>query len=114
METAQCQPQTVVSEIGEWKCEKDLDSRWEFTRNGKLYTTYIGTDSFDSYTYEILSTKPICPDVQLAVEPNIKYLKIIDDEDGQISCFYIYALNDNRFTVMDALSGHILPFLRVD
>ena len=109
-----CQPKPVVSEIGVWKLEQDLKSRWEFTTSGKLYTTYIGTDSFDSYQYEIESTKPACPNVQLAVEPNVKYLRIVDDEDGDVRCFYIYALNNERLTLMDALSGKVAPFIRVE
>ena len=108
------QPQKIISEIGEWKLEEDEKSRWEFKSNGKLHFTYLGTNSFHSFTYEILTSKPVCPDVQLAVEPNVKYLKIVNDNDGDVRCFYIYALNNERLTLMDALSGKVAPFIRVE
>ena len=111
---ASAQPQVIISEVGNWKCEKDLKSRWEFKSDGRLVKTYQGTDARLSYSYMISETKPACPNVQLAVEPNVKYLKTINDKYGNVDCFYIYALNEQRFTVMDALTGHIFPFIRVE
>ena len=109
-----CQPKPVVSEIGEWKLEDDLKSRWEFRWDGKLRKTYLGTEMLLTHSYQITTNQPTCPDVQLAVEPNVKYLKTISNKNGSIRCFYIYALNSERLTLMDALSGQIYPFIRVE
>ena len=99
---------------GKWKDEKDEKSIWEFRSDGKLYSTYEGFDEVDVYTYNITSTPPICPDAKLSNEQNIKYLKLVDQQDGDISCFYIYSLNENRLTVMDAVTGHIFPSIRIE
>ena len=109
-----CQPQLIVSEVGEWKLEDDERSRWEFKSNGKLHTSYQGLDAFDSYSYEISTNKPHCPGMEIGEKPNITYLKVVDDEDGDIGCYYIFGLNDKRLTLIDAWSGDIAPFIRVE
>ena len=109
-----CQPQLVVSEIGEWKEEGDFKSRWEFTNTGKLLSKYIGSNVVHSYSYKITATKPVCPGMEIGEKPNITYLKIVDDRDGDIGCFYIFGLNDKRLTLIDASTGQIAPFIRVE
>ena len=80
-----------------------------------MYATYEGFDFVHVYRYTISTTPPICQDgVSLAIKENIQFLQIIDEDDGDISCFYIYALNESRFTVMDALSGEVFPSVKVE
>ena len=58
---------------------------------------------------------PVCQEgVTLKVEQHIDFLQLIDEEDGDISCFYIYALNDERFTALDALSGEVFAFIKAE
>ena len=109
-----CQPKPVVSEIGEWKLEDDLKSRWEFKNDGKLYASYVGREPMFTYTYEISDSKPFCPGMEIGEKPNITYLKIVDENDGDIGCFYIFGLNDKRLTLIDASTGQIAPFIRVE
>ena len=104
----------VPIEIGKWQDEKDTNSFWEFKMDGKLYSSYQGRSVVFIYNYTISSTPPVCPDAQLSEEPNVKYLRLVNEKDGDISCFYIYALNDKRLTVMDAVTGHIFPSVRVE
>ena len=102
-------------EIAKWKLEDEHASRWEFKDDGKMYSSYIGSDVVDIYRYTISSTPPICQEgVTLKVEQHIDFLQLIDEEDGDISCFYIYALNDERFTALDALSGEVFAFIKAE
>ena len=45
-------------EIAKWKLEDEHASRWEFKDDGKMYSTYIGSDIVDVYRYTISSTPP--------------------------------------------------------
>ncbi|MGB3468168.1 MAG: hypothetical protein WBA74_22975 [Cyclobacteriaceae bacterium] len=101
-------------EIGKWRFEQDMKSMWEFKINGKVHKTYDGRNTNIIYSYTISSTPPVCPGAQLAVKPNVDFLKLVNDKDGDISCFYIYALNAERLTVVDAIRGHIFPSVRVE
>ena len=112
--TGYCQPQKAASEIGEWKLEEDEKSRWEFKNDGKLYASYVGRELIFTYTYEISDSKPFCPSMEIGEKTNITYLKIVDENDGDIGCFYIFGLNDKRLTLIDASTGQIAPFIRVE
>ena len=102
-------------EIAKWQSEKDNNTYWEFKTDGKMYASYTGTDVIQIFTYSISSDKPICQEgVILSEEENIKYLTLKFDKYNTISCYYIYALNDSRFTVMDAESGHIFPMIKAE
>ena len=102
-------------EIAKWKFEQDEKSRWEFKNDGKLYASYLGDDDIDVYSYSITTNPPHCQEgVSLAIEKNVKFLQLIDLEHGNIKCFYVYALNSERMTVMDALTGHIFPMIKAE
>ena len=45
-------------EIAKWKLEDEHESRWEFKDDGKMYSTYEGTDALVIYRYTISSTPP--------------------------------------------------------
>ena len=108
------QPSDEVLIQAKWQSELDAKSFWEFKSDGKLYASYEGYIDIDVYSYSITNTPPICPDAKLSNEENLKYLKLIDQEDGDISCFYIYGLNNERLTVMDAVTGHIFPMIKAE
>ena len=102
-------------EIAKWKLEDEHERRREFRDDGKMYSTYEGTDALVIYKYTISSTPPVCQkNVSLAIKEHIDFLQIIDEEDGDISCFYIYALNEERFTALDALSGEVFAFIKAE
>lgn len=102
-------------EIAKWASEQDENSFWEFKNDGKLYATYIGSDQTTIYKYTISSTPPFCQEgVSLSIEENIKYLQLTHEKYGYLRCFYIYALNGKRLTVMDAESGHIFPMVKAE
>ncbi|MEL6562780.1 MAG: hypothetical protein AAFQ94_31715 [Bacteroidota bacterium] len=102
-------------EIAKWQSEQDAKSFWEFKNDGKLYSTYSGRNYIAEYRYQITSAPPICQEgVSLAIEKNVKFLQLTDQEDGSILCFYIYGLNAERLTVMDAQTGHIFPFIKAE
>ena len=113
-QTGYSQPQRVVSGVGEWKLEDDEKSRWTFKSNGQLHKTYQGMNFLFTYSYESTSAKPYCPGMEIGEKPNITYLKTVNDEDGDINCFYVFALNDERLTLIDASTGMIMAFIRVE
>ena len=109
-----CQPQPITSEIGEWKLVEDSDSRWEFKTDGKVYAHYEGENYLNIYAYEMSDSKPFCPGMEIGEKTNITYLKMVDQEDGFINCYYIFGLNEQRLTLINAATGTILAFIRVE
>ena len=109
-----CQPKPVVSEIGEWKLEEDEKSRWEFGDDGILKASYVGRNLIFTYSYQMSDSKPFCPDMEIGEKTNITYLKTVDESDGEISCFYIYGLTEERLTLIDASTGQLSIFIRVE
>ena len=102
-------------EIAKWQSEQDEKSFWEFKDDGKLYDTYSGDSETIVYNYIISSTPPSCQEgVSLAIEKNVKFLQLTHEKYGYLRCFYIYALNGERLTVMDAESGHIFPMIKAE
>ena len=102
-------------EIAKWQSEQDEKSFWEFKNDGKLYSTYTGRDHVTTYRYSISTTPPPCQEgVSLAIEKNVKFLQLTHEKYGNVSCFYIYALNSERMAVMDAQTGHIFPMIKAD
>ena len=92
---------------GKWKLEDDQKSRWVFKTDGKMYSSYLGNS--------ISSTPPPCQEgVTLAQRKNVNYLTLKFDKYNTTSCFYIFGLNDEVLTVMDAESGHTLFFIKAE
>ncbi|MEL6560916.1 MAG: hypothetical protein AAFQ94_22165 [Bacteroidota bacterium] len=102
-------------EIGKWQLKDDPNSFWEFKNDGKMYSSYTGNTEINVFTYSISDTPPTCQEgVTLAVRKKVNYLTLKFDKYNTISCFYIYGLNNEIFTVMDAETGHTLPFTKVE
>ena len=102
-------------EIAKWQSELDSKSFWEFKNDGKMYASYLGSDVIQVSRYIITSTPPLCQEgVSLAIEKNVKFLQLTHEKYGNVSCFYIYALNSERMTVMDAQTGHIFPMIKAE
>ena len=102
-------------EIAKWQSELDSKSFWEFKNDGKMYASYLVSDVIQVSRYIITSTPPLCQEgVSLAIEKNVKFLQLTHEKYGNVSCFYIYALNSERMTVMDAQTGHIFPMIKAE
>ena len=109
------QPSDEVLIQAKWQSELDAKSFWEFKNDGKVYASYLGSDVVQISRYIITSTPPLCQEgVSLAIEKNVKFLQLTHEKYGSISCFYIYGLNAERLTVMDALTGHIFPMIKAE
>ena len=109
-----CQPKPVVSEIGEWKLTDDHNSRWEFKIDGKLLLQYEGRDIDFSFSYNVSASKPVCPGMEIGEQTNVTYLKRVNDLDGDIRCYYIMGLTEERLTLIDASNGRLSTFIRVE
>ena len=102
-------------EIAKWKLKDEPKSFWEFKSDEKLYSTYIGSDQTTIYDYKISSTPPLCQEgVSLAIKKNVDFLQLKNLKYGYTKCFYIFGLNDEVLTVMDAESGQTFFFIKAE
>lgn len=103
--------QDNVAILGTWKLEEDHNSKWEFTRDGKMTSTYVGERGSDSYSWSISHKTPQCG-VDVTLEEGINFIELIDNDDNSKSCYHIDGLNSSRLTLMNVKTGHLLRFLK--
>ena len=106
--------QDKIDIIGTWMLEEEEASRWVFTSNNKAKAIYLGIDEIIESTYKLHNTPPKCEGASLSYDKNVPYLELIEDGNNIQTCFYIHALNDKRLTTVDAVTGHIGIWVRVE
>ena len=106
----------IYSIVGTWKAEEDENSRWIFQNNGVLITDYLGvSDVLDKYDYNMSSDPPACGKGPVLVKSSrFNYLKLIDHEDNEVSCYYIMGLTDEYLTLKHTVNGYLAIFKKAN
>lgn len=101
--------------IGVWINEKDPKLTWEFNASGQLiekYGTVLKASPLVPSTYQILSRSQSCSNGSTDA-PDQTYLKITDPEFGAF-CYYLESLSNEVLVLIDADTGRMLIFNRVN
>ncbi len=101
----QLQQNNYVSDIvGVWTDEEDNNYRLEFLTNG-ICKEYEGAEVISSYNYSIEYNS--CEEFSA---PNVIYLKWVDNENLETTCFEILNITDDTLSLMIIEKGKRLFF----
>jgi hypothetical protein len=99
--------------IGVWMAE-DKSERLEFKTNGECIEFVSSDKSYNTYTYNISDTMPVCITKE-SINPKIKttFLKMIDKKDGLQFCYEINGFSAKTLSLRILGRGGFLLFNRV-
>lgn len=78
--------------IGTWFMDKNRNTRWVFSQDGKVY-------NYDKDTFKVIYRYTISNSCQNNSSDNIEFITLMD-KDGNEYCFRINAINENKNGVL--------------
>lgn len=78
--------------IGTWFMDKNRNTRWVFSQDGKVY-------NYDKDTFKVMYRYTISNSCQNNSSNNIEFITLMD-KDGNEYCFRINAINENKNGVL--------------
>lgn len=78
--------------IGTWFMDKNRNTRWVFSQDGKVY-------NYDKDTFKVMYRYTISNSCQNNSSDNIEFITLMD-KDGNEYCFRINAINENKNGVL--------------
>lgn len=78
--------------IGTWFMDKNRNTRWVFSQDGKVY-------NYDKDTFKVMYRYNISHSCQNNSSDNIEFITLMD-KDGNEYCFRINAINENKNGVL--------------
>lgn len=78
--------------IGTWFMDKNRNTRWVFSQDGKVY-------NYDKDTFKVMYRYTISNSCQNNSSDNIEFITLMD-KDGNEYCFRINAINKNKNGVL--------------
>ena len=78
--------------IGTWFMDKNRNTRWVFSQDGKVY-------NYDKDTFKVMYRYTISNSCQNNSSDNVEFITLMD-KDGNEYCFRINAINENKNGVL--------------
>ncbi|UTN03303.1 hypothetical protein L0669_18450 [Flavobacterium bizetiae] len=78
--------------IGTWYMDKNRNTRWVFSQDGKVY-------NYDKDTFKVMYRYTISNSCQNNSSDNLEFITLMD-KDGNEYCFRINAINENKNGVL--------------
>lgn len=78
--------------IGTWFMDRNRNTRWVFSQDGKVY-------NYDKDTFKVMYRYTISNSCQNNSSDNVEFITLMD-KDGNEYCFRINAINENKNGVL--------------
>lgn len=88
----QSEDPTLKKIIGTWFMDKNRNTRWVFSQDGKVY-------NYDKDTFKVMYRYTISNSCQNNSSDKVEFITLMD-KDGNEYCFRINAINENKNGVL--------------